>query len=85
MAEVAKSLAISVPVEIQTIPYPEGAVPHNQFLRDRFEGTCIIRFPDGSVESGKAAHASGLDLLMESRDSAIVALEQWVLILEEQA
>lgn len=85
MAEVAKSLVIPVPVEIQTISYPQGAVPHNPFLRDRFEGTCIIRFPDGSEESGKAVHSSGLELLMESRDSAIVALEQWVLVLEEPA
>lgn len=85
MAEVSKSLAIPVPVEIQTIPYPEGAVPHNQSLRDRLKGTCIIRFPDGSEESGNAAHVSGSELLMESRDSAIVALEQWVLVLEEQA
>jgi hypothetical protein len=85
MADVAKALGIPAPIEIQTIPYPQGVVPHNPFLQDRFEGTCTIRFPDGSEESGKAGHASGLELLMESRDSAIVALEQWVVELEEQA
>jgi hypothetical protein len=84
MADLAKALGIPAPIEIQTIPYPEGVVPHNPFLQDRFEGTCTIRFPDGSEESGKAAHASGLELLMEARDSAVVALEQWVVELEEQ-
>jgi hypothetical protein len=84
MAEVANSLGIPTPIEIKTIPYPEDVVPDNPFLQDRYEGTCTIRFPDGSEESGKAAHASGLELLMESRDSAIVALEQWVVVLEEQ-
>jgi hypothetical protein len=83
IADIAKSLGIRVPIEIQTTPYPEGEVPHNPFLQDRFEGSCTIRFPDGSEESGKAAHVSGLELLMEARDSAIVALEQWILAVEE--
>lgn len=84
LAQVAGELAIPVPVEIQTVPYPENVVPHNPFLRDRLEGTCTIRFPDGSEESGKAMHASGIELLMEARDSAIVSLEQWVIALERQ-
>jgi hypothetical protein len=83
MAQAAQSLGIRAPVEIQTLPYPEGVVPDNPSLQDRFEGSCTIRFPDGSEESGKASHASGLELLMESRDSAIVALEQWALWLED--
>lgn len=85
MSDVARALEIPAPLEINTIPYPAGVTPHNPFLRDRFEGTLTIRFPDGSEESGKAAHASGLELLMESRDSAIVSLEQWVIILEQKA
>lgn len=83
MTSVATSLKIPVPIEIQTLPYPEGVVPDNPFLQDRFEGSCIIRFPDGSQETSKAVHASGLELLLESRDTAIVALEQWVLMLED--
>ena len=83
MTQAAKSIGIRVPIEIQTLPYPEGVVPHNPFLQNRLEGSCAIRFPDGSEESNKAAHASGLELLMESRDSAIVALEQWVIVLED--
>jgi hypothetical protein len=83
MAQAAQSLKIPSPIEIQTLPYPEGVVPHNPFYQDRREGSCTIRFPDGSEESGKASHASGLELLMESRESAIVALEQWVLVLED--
>jgi hypothetical protein len=83
MASAAKSLRIAAPVEIQTLPYPKGVVPHNPFLQERLEGSCTIRFPDGSEESGKAAHASGLELLIESRDTAIVALEQWLLLLED--
>ncbi len=85
MAQIAKQLGIPVPVEIHTIPYPEDVIAHNAFLQDRLEGTCTIRFPEGSEESGRASHASGLELLMESRDSAIVALEQWTLMLEEQS
>jgi len=78
----AFSLNLPIPIEIRTIPYPEGKVPPNPFLQDRFEGRLTIRFPDGSFESGSAAHASGLELLIEARDSALVALEQWVLTLE---
>jgi hypothetical protein len=84
MAQAATSLGIAIPIEIETLPYPKGVVPHNPFLQDRFEGSCTIRFPDGSQESGKVSHASGLELLVESRDSAIVALEQWVLLLEDE-
>jgi hypothetical protein len=85
LADVAKALGIPVPVEIKTIPYPKGVTPHNRFLQDRMEGTCTIRFPDGSEESGKASHASGLELLMEARDSAIVSLEQWNITLEQDS
>jgi hypothetical protein len=84
MAKIARQLGISVPVEIHTLSYPEGVVPHNPFLKDRLEGSCTIRFPDGTGESGKASHASGLELLVEARDSAIVALEQWALMLEDR-
>ncbi len=84
LADVAKALGIPVPVEIKTIPYPKGVTPHNPFLQDRMEGTCTIRFPDGSEESGKASHVSGLELLMEARDSAIVSLEQWAVELDVQ-
>lgn len=85
LADVANALGIPVPVAITTIPYPKGVTPHNRFLQDRMEGTCTIRFPDGSEESGKASHASGLELLMEARDSAIVSLEQWIVELGELA
>ena len=84
MADVARSIGIPVPVEVTTRPYPKGVALHNPFLQDRFEGTLTVRFPDGSEESGKAAHASGLEMLMEARDSAIVALEQWLSMLEDQ-
>jgi hypothetical protein len=73
MAQAAQSREIPSLIEIQTLPYPEGVVPHNPFLQDRFECSCTIRFPDGSEESGKASRTSGLELLMESRDSVIVA------------
>jgi hypothetical protein len=82
MEALAPSLSIPIPIQIRTIPYPEGLVPDNPFLQDRFEGSLAIRFPDGSFESSKVAHTSGMELLMEARDSAIVALEQWVLLLE---
>lgn len=84
MAEVALSLGIPVPVEIHTIPYPKGIVPHNLFLKDRLEGMLTIRLPDGSEESGKAAHASGLELLIEARYSAIASLQQWCVLIEDQ-
>lgn len=79
----ASSLRLPIPIEIRTIPYPDGIVPDNPFFRDRFEGILTIRFPDGSCESGKAVHASGLEMLFEARDSAIVALEQWILLIED--
>jgi len=79
LARTAKVIGIPVPIEIQTIPYPEGVVAPNPFLQDRFEGSCVIRFPDGSEESGKCTHVSGLKLLVESRGSAIVALKQWLI------
>ena len=82
MEALALSINVPIPIEIRTIPYPEGEVPTNPFLQDRLEGSLTIRFPDGSCETGSAAHASGLELLMEARDSALVALEQWVLVLE---
>ncbi len=82
IACIAKSIGIPVPIEIQTIPYPEGQVAHNPFLQDRFEGSCSIQFPDGSAESDKCAHVSGLELLVNARDSAIVALKQWLIELE---
>jgi len=82
ISSIAEKRGIPVPIEIQTIPYPEGEVAHSPFLQDRFEGNYVIRFPDGSEESGKCAHVSGLELLVEARDSAIVALKQWLIELE---
>ncbi|MBN1133369.1 MAG: HNH endonuclease [Methanosarcinaceae archaeon] len=82
IAYISELLGIPAPIEIQTIPYPEGEVAPNPFLQNRFEGHCVIRFPDGSEESGKCAHVSGIELLVEARDSAIVALRQWVIELE---
>jgi len=82
MTRTAELIGIPVPIEIETISYPEGEVAPNPFLQDRFEGSCVIRFPDGSEESGRCAHASGLELLVEARDSAIVALKQWLIKLE---
>jgi hypothetical protein len=79
----ASSLKLPIPIEIRTIPYPDGIVPHNPFLRDRLEGILTIRFPDGTYESGKAAHASGLEMLIEARESAIVALEQWMILIAD--
>jgi hypothetical protein len=83
MADVAQSLGIPVPIEIHTSTYPEGIIPATPFNQNRFEGTVDIRFPDGSKESGKVWHATGLELLVEARDSAIVALEQWAVVLAE--
>jgi hypothetical protein len=85
MALTVELLGIPNPVEIYTLPYPEGVEAHNPFLQDRFEGGCVIRFPDGSEESGICAHASGLEILSEYRDSAIVALEHRLIRLEHQA
>ena len=82
IARTAELIGIPVPIEIQTTPYPKGEVAPNPFLQERFEGNCVIRFPDGSEESGKGAHVSGLELLVEARDSAIVALKQWLIKLE---
>jgi hypothetical protein len=82
MALAAEMLGIPAPIEIETLPYPDGAVPTNPLLKDRFEGRCVIRFPDGSEESGRAAHAKSVQLLVEARDSAIVALEQWLIYLD---
>jgi len=80
----ASSLKLPLPIEIHTIPYPDDIIPHNPFLKERFEGNLIIRYPDGCYESGKAAHTSGLEMLIEARDSAIVALEQWILLVENE-
>ena len=82
ITDIAELLGIPVPIETQTIPYPEGEVAPNPFLQDRYEGHCVIRFPDGAEESGKCAHVSGFELLVEARYSAIVALRQWLIELE---
>jgi hypothetical protein len=82
MVQTASALGIAAPIEIQTIPYPEGELAPDPFLQNRFEGSCIIRFPDGSEESGKASHVNGLELLVEAKDSAIVALKQWLINFE---
>jgi hypothetical protein len=85
MTRNAELIGIPAPIEIETIPYPEGEIAPNPFLQDRFEGSCVIRFPDGSEDSGRSAHAAGLELLLEARDSAIVALKQWLIKLEHDS
>lgn len=82
MEAIAVSLDIPVPIEIRTIPYPQGVAPNNPFLKQRLEGRLTIRFPDGTYENGCGAHVSGLELLFDARESAVVALEQWVIDLE---
>lgn len=85
LARAAECLGIAVPIEIATSPYPEGVAPHNPFLQECWEGRCTIRFPEGSEESERAAHSFGIDLLVQSRQSAIVALNQWLLFIEHFA
>ena len=85
ISSIAEKIGIPVPIEIQTIPYPKGTVAPNPFLQDRFKGSCIIRFPDGIKESDKAAHVTGLELLLDARDSAIVALEQWLIYFDDNS
>jgi len=85
MTRNAELIGIPAPIEIETIPYPEGEIAPNPFLQDRFEGSCVIRFPDGSEDSGRSAHAAGLELLLEARDSEIVALKQWLIKLEDDS
>jgi hypothetical protein len=82
LARTAEGLGIPVPIEIETIPYPAGVEPHNPFLRDCMEGRYVIRFPGGSEERGTVGHAHGVELLIDARQSAIVALKQWLIHLQ---
>lgn len=81
LSSASQLLCIPVPIEICTLPYAEGDSPHHPFLQDRYEGRLAIRFPDGTEQSGIVAHASGIELLLESRSSAIISLEQWIILL----
>jgi hypothetical protein len=83
LARAAEGLGIPTPIEIETVPYPSGVDPTNPFLRDCMEGRCAIRFPGGSEENGGAVNVHGLELLIEARQSAIVALKQWLIHLQQ--
>jgi hypothetical protein len=74
-----------MPIEIETEPYPEGEEPDDPFLRNCWEGRLEIRFPDGSSERGTVVHARGIELLIEARQSAILALKQWLIHLKHGA
>jgi hypothetical protein len=82
IAKAGEELGIPTPIEVATDSYPEGVEAANPCLQDRWEGRLVIRFPGGSEESGSAAHAYGVEMLVEARDSAIVALKQWLIHLE---
>jgi hypothetical protein len=85
LARAAEGLGIPIPIEIETVPYPDGVEPHNPFLKSCWEGRFVIRCPDRSGERGKAVHAHGVELLIDARQSAIVALKQWVIYLQHGA
>src|SRR6516162_7052910 len=82
----AKRIGVVPPIEIATIPYPDGAIPHNAFLRNCLKGHCVIRYPGGDCEGegGYASHAYGVQMLVEARKAAIVALEQWIVHFQER-
>jgi hypothetical protein len=80
ISQAANELGIQVPIEIKTIPYPDGAAPANPFLANRWEGRITIRFPGGAETGGTAAHVTGEELLVEYQQDAIVALRQWMTI-----
>jgi hypothetical protein len=82
LARAAEGLGLPSPIEIETVPYPDGVEPHNPSLKSCFEGRYAIRFPGGSEEWGSLAHANGVELLVDARQSAIVALKQWVIHLQ---
>lgn len=82
LSVVASELGIETPIEVETIPYPEGIRPHNALLENRMTGRFAIRFPGGSSIRGEAAHSDGIELLRDSSDNAILALKQLLIHLE---
>ncbi len=82
LAHAAESLGIPTPIEIETVPYPDGVEPHNPFLKSCLEGRYRIRFPGGSEEGGCTTHAHGVECLLDAKQSAIVALKQWLIHLQ---
>jgi hypothetical protein len=85
LTRAAEGLGIPIPIEIETVPYPDGVEPHNPFLKCCMEGRYTIRFPGGSEERGSGTHAHGVELLNDASQSAIVALKQWVIHLQHGA
>jgi hypothetical protein len=82
LARAAEGLGLPSPIEIETVPYPDGGEPRNPFLKSCLEGRYAIRFPSGSEERGSVTHAHGVELLIDARQSVIVALKQWVIHLQ---
>lgn len=78
LATAASELGLPVPIEVETHRYPDDIVPSNLSGSQCYSGRYVIRFPDGSGENGSVAHGCGEELVVESRQSAIVALEQWI-------
>jgi hypothetical protein len=80
LAQAAAALDIPVPVEIETIHSPPGKP--NPIMNTVLEGRYCVRYPGGSEVWGGSGRVSGVELLIDIRESAILSLKQWLIYLQ---